>query len=127
MAHDLPCVCAVREIGRDAPAQKDREALRLPVLCKIFLHEGHPLHLEAPAPEVVQDPRVRGEVEAEIVAVEGLPGLAIAAVGVPPAGPAAEALRILTAKIRDREITKRYLCVTLGAPEPREGRLECFC
>lgn len=38
----------------------------------------------------------------------------------------AEALRILTAKIRDREITKKYLCVTLGAMDPPEGRLECF-
>jgi 23S rRNA pseudouridine955/2504/2580 synthase len=46
--------------------------------------------------------------------------------GIVAAAKDAEALRILTAKIRDREITKRYLCVTLGAPEPREGRLECF-
>ena len=38
----------------------------------------------------------------------------------------AEALRILTAKIRDREITKKYLCVTLGRMTPPEGRLECF-
>ena len=38
----------------------------------------------------------------------------------------APSLRVLNEKIRDREITKRYLCVTLGAPEPREGRLECF-
>ena len=46
--------------------------------------------------------------------------------GIVAAAKDAEALRILTAKIRDREITKRYLCVTLGAPDPREGRLECF-
>ncbi len=38
----------------------------------------------------------------------------------------AEALRILTAKIRDRELTKKYLCVVLGAVKPPEGRLECF-
>lgn len=38
----------------------------------------------------------------------------------------AEALRILTAKIRDREITKKYLCVTLGRMTPPEGKLECF-
>ena len=38
----------------------------------------------------------------------------------------AEALRVLTAKIRDREITKKYLCAILGRMEPREGRLECF-
>jgi len=38
----------------------------------------------------------------------------------------AEALRILTAKIRDREITKKYLCIVLGRMEPPEGRLECF-
>jgi len=38
----------------------------------------------------------------------------------------AEALRILTAKIRDREITKKYLCVTVGRMTPPEGKLECF-
>ena len=38
----------------------------------------------------------------------------------------AEALRVLTAKIRDREIAKKYLCVALGAMKPPEGRLECF-
>ncbi len=38
----------------------------------------------------------------------------------------AEALRILTAKIRDREITKKYLCVTLGRMDPPEGKIECF-
>lgn len=38
----------------------------------------------------------------------------------------AEALRILTAKIRDREITKRYLCVVLGRPSPAAGRISCF-
>ena len=38
----------------------------------------------------------------------------------------AETLRILTAKIRDREITKKYLCVALGVMNPPEGRLECF-
>ena len=37
-----------------------------------------------------------------------------------------EALRVLTAKIRDREITKKYLCGVLGAMTPPEGRLECF-
>ena len=38
----------------------------------------------------------------------------------------AEALRVLTAKIRDREITKKYLCAALGRPEPAQGRLEYF-
>ena len=38
----------------------------------------------------------------------------------------AETLRVLTAKIRDREITKKYLCVTLGRMTPSEGKLECF-
>ena len=37
----------------------------------------------------------------------------------------AEALRILNEKIRDREISKRYLCVCLGRPEPPRGRIEC--
>ena len=38
----------------------------------------------------------------------------------------AQALRILTAKIRDREITKKYLCAVLGQLSPSEGSLECF-
>ena len=38
----------------------------------------------------------------------------------------AEALRILTAKIRDREITKKYQLITLGRMAPPEGRLECI-
>lgn len=38
----------------------------------------------------------------------------------------AEALRILTAKIRTREITKKYLCVVLGRMHPPTGRLERF-
>jgi len=38
----------------------------------------------------------------------------------------AESLRILTSKIRDREITKKYLCVTLGEMVPPMGRIECF-
>ena len=38
----------------------------------------------------------------------------------------AETLRVLNEKIRDREITKKYLCVTLGEMHPPEGRLECF-
>ena len=38
----------------------------------------------------------------------------------------AETLRIINEKIRDREIDKRYLCITLGAPKPAEGQIECF-
>ena len=38
----------------------------------------------------------------------------------------AETLRIMNQKIRDREIDKRYLCITLGAPRPAEGKIECF-
>ena len=38
----------------------------------------------------------------------------------------AQTLRILNDKIRAREITKKYLCVALGAMRPPEGRLECF-
>lgn len=38
----------------------------------------------------------------------------------------AEALRIMNEKIRDREIEKYYLCVVLGCPKPKEGRLEDF-
>ncbi len=35
----------------------------------------------------------------------------------------AEALRVLNAKIRDREIEKMYLCVALGTPHPPAGLL----
>ena len=38
----------------------------------------------------------------------------------------AETLRIINDKIRDREITKKYLCLTLGKPKPAEGKIECF-
>ena len=38
----------------------------------------------------------------------------------------AETLRIINDKIRDREITKKYLCIALGRMDPPEGRLECF-
>ena len=38
----------------------------------------------------------------------------------------AETLRILNDKIRQREITKKYLCVALGTMAPPAGRLECF-
>ena len=46
--------------------------------------------------------------------------------GIVIAAKTAEALRILDDRIRAREITKEYLCVCLGAPSPREGRLECW-
>ena len=38
----------------------------------------------------------------------------------------AEALRILNEKIRERELSKFYLCICLGRPEPPKGRIECF-
>lgn len=38
----------------------------------------------------------------------------------------AETLRIINQKIRDREIDKRYLCITLGVPKPPKGKIECF-
>ena len=38
----------------------------------------------------------------------------------------AETLRIINDKIRDREITKKYLLITLGQPKPAEGKIECF-
>ena len=38
----------------------------------------------------------------------------------------AETLRIINEKIRDREIDKRYLCITLGRPRPPEGEVSCF-
>ena len=62
----------VRECSIEAPGGK--------ILCR----EGD-LHLKLPPPEVLQRPGAGGEVEAEIVAVEGLAGLAVPAVHVPPA------------------------------------------
>ena len=38
----------------------------------------------------------------------------------------AEALRILNEKIKARELSKFYLCICLGQPEPPKGRMECF-
>ena len=47
----------------------------------------------------------------------GTGGIVIAAKNAP-------ALRAMDEKIRAREVTKEYLCVCLGAPEPAQGRLE---
>ena len=38
----------------------------------------------------------------------------------------AETLRIINEKIRDREIEKRYLCITVGKPNPPKGTIQCF-
>ncbi len=46
--------------------------------------------------------------------------------GIVMAAKNAEALRILNDKIRDREITKKYLCITVGRPKPPAGKIQCF-
>ena len=46
--------------------------------------------------------------------------------GIVIAAKTAEALRVMNEKIRDREIAKFYLCITLGEPSPRDGKIECF-
>ena len=38
----------------------------------------------------------------------------------------APAQRDQTEKIRERELSKFYLCICLGRPEPPKGRIECF-
>jgi 23S rRNA pseudouridine955/2504/2580 synthase len=38
----------------------------------------------------------------------------------------AETLRIINEKIRDHELEKSYLCVTVGRPRPAEGKIEGF-
>ncbi len=38
----------------------------------------------------------------------------------------AEALRILNDKIKERELSKFYLCVCIGTLFPQSGRIECF-
>ncbi len=45
--------------------------------------------------------------------------------GIVIAAKTAEALRVMNQKIRDREMEKRYLCVTVGVPRPPSGTLEC--
>ena len=46
--------------------------------------------------------------------------------GIVIAAKTAEALRVMNQKIRDRELTKRYLCVTVGAPKPAAGTLKGY-
>jgi 23S rRNA pseudouridine955/2504/2580 synthase len=46
--------------------------------------------------------------------------------GIVIAAKTAEALRVMNQKIRDRELSKRYLCVCLGAPRPAEGTLKGY-
>lgn len=46
--------------------------------------------------------------------------------GIVIAAKTAEALRVMNQKIRDRELTKRYLCVTLGALKPPAGTLKSY-
>ncbi len=46
--------------------------------------------------------------------------------GIVIAAKTAEALRIMNQKIKDREIDKRYLCITRGIPQPREGKLSGY-
>jgi len=38
----------------------------------------------------------------------------------------AETLRIINEKIRDHELRKSYLCITVGRPKPPEGKIEGF-
>ena len=38
----------------------------------------------------------------------------------------AETLRIINDKIRDHELQKSYLCITLGRMDPPKGKIECF-
>ena len=38
----------------------------------------------------------------------------------------AEALRVLNQKVKDRELKKQYLCVTVGIPEKKQARIEAF-
>lgn len=46
--------------------------------------------------------------------------------GIVIAAKTAEALRIMNQKIRDRELSKRYLCVAVGRLSPSSGTLKCF-
>ena len=46
--------------------------------------------------------------------------------GIVIAAKTAEALRIMNEKIKDRELTKRYLCIVHGTPSPRAGKIEGY-
>lgn len=46
--------------------------------------------------------------------------------GIVIAAKTAEGLRIMNQKIRDRELSKCYLCVVLGKVEPKDGKLEGY-
>ena len=46
--------------------------------------------------------------------------------GIVMAAKNAQTLRILNEKIRDREIDKQYLCITLGQMKPASGEIRCF-
>ncbi len=46
--------------------------------------------------------------------------------GIVIAAKTAEALRVMNQKIRDRELTKSYLCVVVGRMTPETGRLENY-
>lgn len=46
--------------------------------------------------------------------------------GIVIAAKTAEALRVMNQKIRDRELTKRYLCITLGTLKPPDGTLRGY-
>lgn len=38
----------------------------------------------------------------------------------------AESLRILNQKVKDRELEKKYLCITIGIPEKKKARLKAY-
>ena len=46
--------------------------------------------------------------------------------GIVIAAKTAEALRVMNQKIKDRELSKFYLCVVRGQMDPREGKLEGY-
>ena len=48
---------------------------------KIFLPKGDVFHSESLAPQVIQHPRVGGQVEVQLVGLESLTGLMVALVG----------------------------------------------
>ena len=55
------------------------------VLLEIPSHKRHILRLEAAAFQVVEYPRIGGEIEGQLIGVQGLPRLVIAAVHLSPA------------------------------------------
>ena len=49
---------------------------------KILLPEGHLFHLKSPAPEIIQDPGIRGQIKGKLIGIQGMNSLSVEAVNI---------------------------------------------